>query len=115
VVNACEISSSAEAGRRVLTVVGEVDLGASAGFEAEITGAVAALAGGEELVLDLTGVGFLDSSGLRALLHGANAAAEAEVRLTVLPSEAVARVLEITRIGPEVLGIESAREEPSAP
>ncbi|HET9172349.1 MAG TPA: STAS domain-containing protein [Actinospica sp.] len=104
-VDVCEISSASAPGGRVLTVVGEVDLGASEKLEAEIAGAVGDLDPGAELVLDLKGVAFLDSAGLRALLHGSDAAAAAEVRLAFVLSPAVTRVFEMTRIGPEVFGI----------
>lgn len=104
-VNACEISSSIEAGGRVLTVVGDVDLGASEKLQAEIVGAVEDREPGAQLRLDLAGVGFLDSAGLRALLRGSDAASAAEVRLAFVLSPAVSRVLEMTRIGPEVFGI----------
>ncbi|HWG26156.1 STAS domain-containing protein [Actinospica sp.] len=101
----CEISSSVEEGGRVLTVVGDVDLGAGEKLEAEIAGAAGDLDPGAELVLDLAGVGFLDSAGLRALLRGADAASAAEVRLAFVLSPAVTRVFELTRIGPKFFGI----------
>jgi len=104
-VNACTISSSIEPGGRMLTVAGDVDLAASAKLEAEIVGAVGELDPGAELCLDLAAVGFLDSAGLRALLRGSDAASAAEVRLALVLSPAVARVLEMARIGPEVFGI----------
>ena len=106
-MDVCEISSAIGAAGRVLTVVGEVDLGSSQKLEVEIADAVADLDPGAELVLDLTGVAFLDSAGLRALLRGSDAAAAADVRLAFALSPAVTRVFEMTRIGPEVFGIDA--------
>ena len=114
-VNTCEISSSVEAGRRVLTVVGEVDLSVSERFDAEIDAAIEALAPGAELVLGLAGVDFLDSAGLRCLLRGARSASAADVRLTVVPSPAVSRVLEMACVVPEVVGVRDAGDSGVAP
>lgn len=113
-VNACEISSANRAGGRVLTVIGDVDLGASRKLEAAIADAAEALDPGSELLLDLAAVGFLDSAGLRALLRGSDAASAAEVRLAFVLSPAVARVLEMARMGPEVFGLD-ARDWGAAP
>jgi anti-sigma B factor antagonist len=48
------------------------------------------------LVLDLSRVSFIDSSGLRALL---NIAEEQPERLRIVPSEACSRVFEIAGVG----------------
>ena len=114
-VNACEISSSVEAGRGVLTVVGEVDLSVSERLDAAIDAALEACATDAELVLDLGGVEFLDSAGLRSLLRGAKAAAAVDVRFAVLPSPAVTRVLEMACVAPEVLGVRDAGNATAAP
>jgi anti-anti-sigma factor len=103
-VNTCEISSSVEAGRGVLTVVGEVDLSVSERFAA----AIEALAPDTDLVVDLAEVDFLDSAGLRCLLQGAKSASAAGVRLAVVPSPAVSRVLEMACVVPDVLGVRDA-------
>ena len=107
-VNMCEISSSVEAGRGVLTVVGEVDLSVSERFAAAIAAAIEALAPDTDLVVDLAEVDFLDSAGLRCLLQGAKSASAAGVRLTVVPSPAVSRVLEMACVVPDVLGVRDA-------
>jgi len=107
-VNACEISSSVEAGRGVLTVVGEVDLSVSERLDSAIDAALEACATDAELVLDLGGVEFLDSAGLRSLLRGAKAASAVDVRYAVVPSPAVTRVLEMACVAPEILGVRDA-------
>jgi anti-anti-sigma factor len=112
-MDGCEISSTVRDGGRVLTVVGDVDLGATEKLEAEISGAVEGMDPGSELLLDLAGVGFLDSAGTRALLNGADAVRAAEVRLAFVLSPAVGRVLEMTRLGPDAFGID-APDWPSA-
>ncbi|HTJ66389.1 MAG TPA: STAS domain-containing protein [Actinospica sp.] len=104
-MNGCEISSSVRAGRRVLSVVGDVDLGSAEKLEAEIAGAVEDLDPGADLLLDLSGVSFLDSSGLRALILGSDAVKMADVRLAFVLSPAVSRVLEVTQLPPEAFGI----------
>ena len=85
-------------GRVVLTVVGDVDLAAHARFQ-EVTEPWAA--GPNDVLLDLSGVTFLDSMGLRVLVHLR--------RLTVddgrdfalrAPSQAVMRVLELAGVEP---------------
>ena len=113
-MDGCEISSSVVAGRRVLTVVGDVDLGATEKLGAAITGAVEDLDPGSELELDLAGVDFLDSAGLRALLLGADAVSAANVQLSIVLSPAVRRVLEMTRLGPDVFGIAADDWPPAA-
>ncbi|MBW8484143.1 STAS domain-containing protein [Actinomadura parmotrematis] len=56
-------------GRRVLTAVGEIDMSNVARFAAELAGT----SDGAPLVVDLTGVGYLDSAGLAALFaHAAH-------------------------------------------
>jgi len=47
------------------------------------------------VVLDLTGVRFMDSTGLHAVIVGATAAESVGVRFSVLPSTPVERLLEM--------------------
>ena len=64
-----EICERDHDGVRVIGVVGDLDLGAAAEFCARVD---AARAGGStRLLLDLTQLGFCDSSGLRALIGAA--------------------------------------------
>ena len=82
-------------GAVVLEVHGEVDTLTASAFE----GAVDELVAGTEstLVIDLTGVRFLASSGLAVLIRAAHRAEERGVRLRLVTSNrAVRRPLEIT-------------------
>ena len=74
-------------------VTGEVDLAVEEPFVAEVD-SVAARDGGSAVVLDLSGVTFLDSSGVRALIRLRQRHGE-RLRLGEL-STPVRRVLEIT-------------------
>jgi anti-anti-sigma factor len=49
-----------------VSVFGDIDLGSALGFADDLLAAVRA--GGEDLELDLSGVTFIDSSGLQALI-----------------------------------------------
>jgi anti-anti-sigma factor len=85
-------------GKIVIGVVGEIDLATAP----EVAGAVSeALATGTpEIVVDLSQVSFLDSSGIRALVESHHAANEAGARLSVRGAQSwVAKVLNITGVG----------------
>ncbi len=104
-----------------VTVLGEVDLASAGALTRSLRGA-AEQAGADVLpdrsqgaprpgrhdrvvTVDLAGVGFLDSSGVRALLKGRVAAQAAGAVLAVRdPQPAVRRVLEITGLD-RVLGL----------
>lgn len=86
------------AGRAVLAVNGEVDLAIADRLAAELA---AALNSGAA-VIDLSGVGFIDSSGVRELLRANQSAAEAGAALVLrTPSAACRRVLEISGVWSE--------------
>jgi anti-sigma B factor antagonist len=90
------IESRAEQGRLVLALRGELDLTSVPQFERELQEAEAT--GPARLVLDLSGLDFMDSTGLRALLQ-ARERAKAEDHELVLrrgPRQ-VQRVLELTK------------------
>lgn len=72
---------------------GELDM-ATAGSLTELL--LAASGDDTPLVLDLSGVSFMDSSGLRALLEGAGLPNEGVPVVVKDPSPQVRRVLEIT-------------------
>ncbi|HET9728081.1 MAG TPA: STAS domain-containing protein [Acidimicrobiia bacterium] len=82
-------------GRPVLAVAGEIDLAVAARLAQELETLVerAAPAG----VVDLSSVGFMDSSGVRELLKGKRAA-ELQSKVLVLrtPSEACRHVLKVS-------------------
>jgi anti-sigma B factor antagonist len=88
-----ETEHTDDGGTRI-TVRGELDFSVAARLEESI---LEARNGGEPIVLDLSGVTFLDSSALRALVSAGVALKDSGVRLQVGPrSEAVSRILEIT-------------------
>ena len=80
----------------VAVLMGEIDLASIDALEDAIT-AIEQDAVGAEVVLDMTGVTFLDSSGLRVLVTAHDRLDTAGSRLVLRrPPSAVLRVLEIT-------------------
>lgn len=80
----------------VLHVTGELDPHTSPQLD-EAFGEIAAHGGVRRVVLDVSGVQFIDSSGLRVLLAADDSLANAGIRLAIrAPSESVRRLLEIT-------------------
>jgi anti-anti-sigma factor len=90
-----ELSTEQEAHRAVVTVRGELDAYSAPRLENEINRLVDG--GGRDVVLDLSQTGFLDSSGLRAILTAQRRLDETNGRMALrAPSEPVRRLLEIT-------------------
>jgi anti-sigma B factor antagonist len=81
-------------GWSVLTVSGEVDVEVSDELFAAGLGAISAA--GTGLRVDLSGVTFMDSSGLAALIGIRNECSELKSLSLVAPSRQVRRLLEIT-------------------
>jgi anti-sigma B factor antagonist len=83
------------AGRTVvIALAGELDLAGAATLEQELAGVDA-----RAVVVDLRGLGFMDSSGLRALAVAALRAQGAGRRFALVPGAAqVMRVFDITRM-----------------
>lgn len=101
------------ADRLVLTVAGEVDLAAYPRFESEVA---LAWDGLTDLVVDCSGVTFLDSMGLRVLVHAMQRAADngRSVHLAA-PSRPVLRVLDLAGVRglfPEVASVPEAEPDP---
>lgn len=85
---------STTAQTRTLRIVGELDL---AGREDVVTAGLAALWPPHPLKIDLSGVTFIDATGLGALLQLRREAAEAGCAVTVVrPSPVALRLLELT-------------------
>jgi anti-anti-sigma factor len=59
--------------------------------------------GRSRFVLDLSGLEFIDSTGLRVLLEAASRAGERGARFAVVPSKPVRRLLELTQSSLEVV------------
>jgi anti-sigma B factor antagonist len=87
-----------ERGVSVVTVVGELDAASAGGLEAPLREAIDA---GGGLVLDLLGCGFLDSTGLHAIIDAESAVAARGGRLAIACAAggAVARTLEVALPG----------------
>ncbi|MEY9932209.1 anti-anti-sigma factor [Catenulispora sp. GP43] len=80
----------------VLAVAGDVDLAAHRLFQADIE---QAWDGSSDLVIDCAQVTFLDSMGLRVLVHTLQRAAEYDRRVTLAaPSAPVTRILDLAGI-----------------
>jgi anti-anti-sigma factor len=81
----------------ILRVVGEIDLLTAPVFERALT---EALGEHPHLLVDLRAVGFMDSTGLRALLHARRSTADAGGRISLLMTEdgPVARLLELAGV-----------------
>ncbi|MGW4502614.1 STAS domain-containing protein [Micromonospora sp. NPDC004336] len=95
---------NAESGPLFLRPDGEVDMATADALGATITDALHR-PGVREVVVDLADVRFLDSSGVRVLVHGVALARERDATLRVAnPQPVVARVLRITGVGP-LLGL----------
>ncbi len=89
------IYTAAKDQSHVLTLSGELDIGSAQVLEAAIDEACAA--GAKELVLDLCGIDFMDSMGLRALLNGRRTCEASGCAYRLTPaSRPVQRVLDAT-------------------
>jgi anti-anti-sigma factor len=86
----------------VVSVIGEIDLATVDIVNAAMAGALEREPG--RLVFDLSGVGFIDSSGIAVLLRARKSVELVQIRD---PSTAVRRVLEVTGLT-EILPIESS-------
>lgn len=91
-----EIDADRSDGEVVVTPAGELDLAAAPELEARL--AEAESAAPKLIVVDMAGVGFIDSTGLRVLLGAAAQARERGGRFQLsAPTEQVSKLLELTR------------------
>jgi anti-sigma B factor antagonist/stage II sporulation protein AA (anti-sigma F factor antagonist) len=90
----------------VVALAGELDIAGAAALEHEL----AALDAGA-VVVDLRGLGFMDSSGLRALVVAAQRAKRSGYRFALVPGAAhVMRVFDITRMRERLEFVADPRE-----
>jgi anti-anti-sigma factor len=83
--------------RSLLTITGEVDAHTCGRLKAALDELLGSAGDAPDLVVDMTGVTFLDSSGLRVLIGAYKEAEERGGRLRLRsPSDGVVRLLEIT-------------------
>jgi len=89
------------AGDRIdVTIRGELDAHSAVQFEQEATDALSAHDAVRTMVLDLGGITFIDSSGLRSLLRLQEACDERGGVLFVRhPSDVVSRIIDLAKLG----------------
>ena len=90
-----QVQTRQEGSAAVIAAVGEVDVFTAPGLDAAIEAELEA--GHTQLVVDLTGVTFLDSTGLGVLVKGLKGAREAAGTLRlVVTSERIRKIFDIT-------------------
>lgn len=94
---AMEVDRQDQDGRCRIRVKGEIDLYSSPDLRAAITAAVPHSRNG--VVVDLSGVEYMDSSGVATLVEGLRAAMEKNISYVLLsPSPSVLKVLQLSRL-----------------
>jgi anti-anti-sigma factor len=104
------IATDERDGRLVVTLRGELDLATSPDVEAIVLSRVRE---GGHVVLDLSELEFMDSSGVRVVVAAHGAAAEAGGRLTIVrgvPGGPVQRVIEISGLEDVLELVDSAED-----
>ena len=92
-----DLTTSDRAGGAQIALTGELDIATAPRLEEEVQRLEAD--GHELIVIDLRGLEFMDSSGLRALLAADTRARERGARLVIVRGhERIQRVLRITRL-----------------
>jgi anti-sigma B factor antagonist len=92
--------------RVVLELQGELDLACASQLDEALAGAD--LDGSDAVVLDLRGVGFLDSTGLKAIFRARKAVRESGRRFAVTKGSAqVQRLLSLTRLSDHLQTIDT--------
>ena len=100
----------------ILTVTGEIDMATAPRFRQRLLAVIGA--GAQNVVIDITGVDFIDSTGLGVLMGGAKRVrgAGGDIRL-VMAGARLADLIELTRLD-RVLdvyeSVSAAIEEPSS-
>jgi anti-anti-sigma factor len=98
-----------ERDRAVLALYGELDLASAELFDSEFESAE--IGGAPMVVLDLEGLQFVDSTGLRMILSAHERARERGQEFAITPgSPQVRRLLTITRVGEHLRVIDSPNE-----
>ena len=91
-----EIAQFSGPGYRGCRLTGEIDFTSTGPLQATLNAMI--LPGGGTVVVDLSGVDFIDSSGLGALVQADRIANERDTRLILVPSPAVRRLLRVTAL-----------------
>jgi anti-sigma B factor antagonist len=94
---ALEISTTEIDGKCLITVNGEIDLYSSPELRAAVTQAVPKAQ--DAVGIDLSGVAYMDSSGVATLVEGLRAASQSDRSFVlVAPSSPVMKVLQLSRL-----------------
>jgi anti-sigma B factor antagonist len=104
-----QIATTPGSDRNVITVAGEVDLASSPELDTAIIAAIES--GATSVVIDLTDVSFMDSSGLGVIVRGLKRCREADKDLDlVITNERVLKVFGITGLD-QVIPIHDSIED----
>jgi anti-anti-sigma factor len=95
-------------GYRGCRMTGEIDFTSTGPVQATLSAMI--LPGGGTVVVDLSGVDFIDSSGLGALVQANRVAKGRETRLIVVASPAVRRLLTVTALDTVLETVDSLAE-----
>jgi anti-anti-sigma factor len=104
------IETSPQNGLLHVAVSGELDIATAPRLDAALQQPEAATG----IVLDLTRVSFIDSTGLRVLLQAHEAARHGGRQLTILPSDVVTRLIRMTGFSQRLLNDVDDRSSTSA-
>lgn len=91
-----EVSNSDQDGQAIIALNGELDPHTSPGFSA-VYDQILADEAVTSIIIDIERLGFVDSSGMRTIIHSHAASEDSQKELALRnPSPTVARLLEIT-------------------
>ncbi|MEA2287219.1 MAG: anti-sigma factor antagonist [Solirubrobacteraceae bacterium] len=102
-----EIRTTQDGGAARMEVIGELDIGTGPQLEDAVSRAL--VNGSRDVVVDLAGTTFLDSSGLGSLIRAARSVDATQGTMTVLspPGSEARVVIEMSRTG-DVVGLQEA-------
>jgi anti-anti-sigma factor len=92
------IRAESRDGIEILLIAGEIDVSTAGRLAQALVDRVEARVPEAPLIADLTEVSFIDSTGARILALAERTAAARGAELLIVPSEFVARVLEVSRL-----------------
>ena len=95
-VGPLDIAHFSGPGYRGCRLTGEIDFTSTGPLQVTLNGMI--LPGGGTVVVDLSGIEFIDSSGLGALIGANRIAKERGTRLVLVASAAVRRLLQVTAL-----------------
>jgi anti-sigma B factor antagonist len=106
-----DITETAAGGAEVAILSGRLDAASAAATEARLLGMIGK---GRPLVVDLAGVGYVSSAGLRALLKAAKQAQSAKTGFALAAPQAPVREVLETSGFDAILGLHATREAAAA-